>query len=314
MNPQQMKLAYLIAAHAQPEHLRRLLAAIATDRAHAFVHIDKKSDLRPFAPLAGPAVTFCKQRVAVYWAEFSQVEATLALLRTALSAPAQFDYFVLLSGADYPLWHPAYIEDFFARRAGSEFLNMVAMPSVAANKPLSRLTEYKVASGQLTTVPRKVVRRLLRLAHLLPQGRDFRPAFRGLQPYGGSSWWALSRAACEYVLRFVEREKKVVKFFRNTWCPDEAFFQTILGNSPFQARVTHNVTYADWSAGGAHPIAIDERHLPLFAAREGLHAQDVYGQGELLFARKFSARDAALIAKIDAIIAEKSSALRLAAH
>lgn len=43
-----MNIAYLILAHHQPAHLRRLLAALDTDNAYFFVHVDAKVDSAPF--------------------------------------------------------------------------------------------------------------------------------------------------------------------------------------------------------------------------------------------------------------------------
>jgi hypothetical protein len=107
----------------------------------------------------------------------------------------------------------------------------------------------------------------------------------------------------------VERKRALVDFFRNTWFPDEMFFQTILGHSAFRARVARNVTYTDWGQGGAHPGALHDGHLARFAAPLGVLAEDVYGRGEVLFARKFKDSDAPLLARVDAIIEQKRQVL-----
>jgi hypothetical protein len=304
-----MKVAYLILAHSQPKHLQRLIGAVRTSNSRAFVHIDAKSELARFDEVRGPGVTFCAERVPVHWGEFSLVEATLALLRTAVWHEAEFDYFVLLSGADYPLCPAPYIEQFFARHAGNEFINLVAMPSEQASKPLSRLTDYRVPSGSPWTLPMRAARKTLKHLRVLPRARDFRCVLGQLAPYAGSQWWALSRSACQHVLAFVEREHAVVDFYRNTWFPDEMIFQTILGNSAFRERIVHNVTYTDWGQGGAHPGALHDGHLARFAAPLGVLADDVYGRGEVLFARKFYERDAPLLARVDAIIEQKRQVL-----
>jgi len=69
-----------------------------------------------------------------------------------------------------------------------------------------------------------------------------------LIPYGGSTWWALSREACELVTAFVARERDFVRFFHHVICPDESFFQTIVGNSELRSQIRRNVTYVDWPA------------------------------------------------------------------
>src|SRR5512145_2439329 len=91
-----MNIAYLVAAHAQPAHLSRLLERLVTVRSHAFVHLDAKSDVRQFASIKRPGVTLCVPRVPVYWAEFSQIEAALLMMRQALDSLHRYDYCALL--------------------------------------------------------------------------------------------------------------------------------------------------------------------------------------------------------------------------
>jgi len=88
-----------------------------------------------FLHLQGPDVRFTPERDEVWWGDYSQVEATLMLLRTALEDPQHFDRFVLLSGADYPLRSTAAVERFFESHPQNEFVNVVEMPNDEAGKP-----------------------------------------------------------------------------------------------------------------------------------------------------------------------------------
>jgi len=123
-----MKIAYLILAHNTPRHLSRLVAALSSESSGFFIHLDRKSNEEDFRNIEGPGVHLAEERVAVYWGDFSQVEATLLILRAALADPRDFDRFVLLSGSDYPLRSASFIEQFFARNADKEFINLVTMP------------------------------------------------------------------------------------------------------------------------------------------------------------------------------------------
>ncbi|HBP90928.1 MAG TPA: beta-1,6-N-acetylglucosaminyltransferase [Nitrospirales bacterium] len=94
-----MKIAYLILAHHMPEHLPRLVRAL-NDRGVDFdIHVDAKTDMTPFLGCAAPNVHFVAPRIPVKWGRWSLVEATLALMRQALSRRVPYDYLVLLSGA-----------------------------------------------------------------------------------------------------------------------------------------------------------------------------------------------------------------------
>ncbi|MEO8599032.1 MAG: beta-1,6-N-acetylglucosaminyltransferase [bacterium] len=298
-----MKIAYLLLAHNNPTHLQRLISALSTRSSHFFIHVDKKSNVDPFQAIKGNNIHFVQERVPVYWGDFSQVEAILILLRTALADRGRFDRLVLLSGADYPLRSASAIERFFAENPKREYMNLVAMPSEAAGKSLSRLTTYKVRPGN--PLISKTIQKVLMMAGLVPRTRDYKTYLGDLAPYAGSTWWALSREACDFILHFVTLRTQVVDFFKNTLCPDESMFQTILGNSHFKPNIARNLTYTDWGAGGASPAGITEEHLALFQATSSFAPDDTYGAGEMLFARKFSDASADVVARLDRQIAGK---------
>jgi hypothetical protein len=279
-----VKIAYLVLAHNTPNHLRRLIAALSTGSSGFFIHIDEKSDIGDFSGIGGGNVCFIRERIPVYWGDFSQVEAILILLQAALADPGHFERLVLVSGADYPLCSSAYMERFFSDNPDREFMNLIAMSLETPGKPISRLTTYKPRIGEDTGD--------------LPGERDYKAYLGDLVPYGGATWWAISRAAADFIVAFAEREIRVVNFFKNTICPDESFFQTVLGNSPFKARTIRNLTYADWSAGGPNPAYITDRHLALFRTTGVFAPNGRLGGGEMLFARKFPDDSEDLVAKL----------------
>ncbi len=137
-----MKIAYLVLAHENPRHLERLIRALAGDSSRVFVHVDRKSQPRDFAFLSRMANTETVEHpIAVHWADFSMVEAILALIHQALTHEGGFERFVLLSGTDYPIRSQEYIWRFFAEHAGTEFINLAPIPG--PGKPLWRITRFK---------------------------------------------------------------------------------------------------------------------------------------------------------------------------
>jgi len=284
-----MKIAYLVLAHNTPNHLKRLICTLDSPDAKFFIHIDDKAVISPFrSGILQRNVYFLQNRVSVYWGDFSDVEATIRLLRAALELSPEPSYMVLLSGSDYPLKSPRYIENFVARHKGQQFINLVNMPCDALGKPIERLENYWLGMPFKSRSVMTVVNRLNELnrkSRLIT--RDYRRIFDGLVPYAGSQWWALTSAACRHILTFIDSRPDVVRFFRNTYLPDESFFHTIIGNSEFSKNVTRNLTFADWSRPSGGPAVIDMDHLHDFAKTEAVIADDSYGRGELLFARKF---------------------------
>jgi Core-2/I-Branching enzyme len=299
-----MIIGYLILAHNCPNHFSRLVHALKDNRTYIYVHIDKKSSVFPFCERVPTDVArFIKDRIRIYWGDFSIVYATINLISEALSRGPMFDYLCLLSGADYPLQSATYIRNFFLQHRGKEFINLLPMSNNTVGKPIERLTTYRFQSGPIT----ELVRRLCgsRLPQLLPHFyRDYRKCFGELQPYAGSQWWALSREACECVLHFACHNPRVVKFFKNTLYPDESFFHTIIGNSPFRSQVVRNLTFTDWSRPAPpYPAIIDQDHIRHFLASPNVTDKGIYGQGELLFARKFPDDSEDLVAQLQARLA-----------
>jgi hypothetical protein len=294
-----MKIAYLILAHNYPGHLARLTQALATPNTAIFIHIDKKTDIRPFLEIAGENIQFTPERVAVYWGDYSTTEAILILINAAMAGSERFDYLVLISGSDYPVRTAAQLEGYLVKHRESEFINMAMMPSTAASKPLSWLTDYRPRPGLKGKLIAQV-RRVLVKVGILSRGRDYKTCFGGLTPYAGSTWWALTHDACAYIQNFVARNRRMMKFYANTTLSDEMVFQTILGNSRFKEKVRRNLTYTDWSLGGPHPSNIEMRHVERIRSEKVLTANDVYGQGELFFVRKV--RDPEVVDQLEQIV------------
>lgn len=301
MTKEKCRFAYLILAHNNPILLSRLVERISTENSDVYIHVDAKSEIEHFSGLNGERLHFTAERVPVFWADFSLVTATLLLIKTALAASRHYDHLILLSGSDYPLRPALEIEDFLYRHRDAEFMNMVAMPSLAMSKPISRLTHYKRRPGMRGLIA-AAIRKGLLLLGLVAKTRDYQPIFGVLQPFAGSQWWALTGKACEHILEFARRRPEVMRFFENTNCPDEMVFQTIIGNSPFAANVRRNLTYADWN-GGSSPRAIAAHHIEMFRANPSMVMKGAdYGPGAALFCRKVT--DETVADQLDVLLGE----------
>jgi hypothetical protein len=298
-----MKIAYLILAHRNPRLIARTIEALSCEDSAFFVHIDKKSNLNEFLVIKAKNVLFTERRIPVYWAEYSMVEAILILIQQALVESKKYEYFILLSGSDYPLRSKEYISRFFDQRRGTEFINLTLLPNVEAGLPLSKINTISIRSDQ------PALRLLAKAcAKLGLAQRDYRKHLPNLQPYGGSTWWALTRSACQYIIDFTKDNTRVCEYFAKTHTSDETFFHTILGNSVFRRRSQRCLMYDDWgSAGPRHPIMLNSSHLDFFEAHQQVMIDDAFGAGEVLFARKFSDQTLDFLNRLDDIIRAKDT-------
>ena len=293
-----MKIAYLMLLHKDPVLLKRTVSILSSENCEFFVHIDRKSDIRQFSVNSGYNIRLCEPRLPVYWSEFSQIEATMLLIQQALDCAVHYDYFVFLQGSTFPLRSGEYIESFLQENREWQFMNLVKMP--APGYPLSKINVLRYTSD-------KPVRRfaMRALAKLGLAERDYRRYLPKLDAYAGHACWAMSRDACQYVLEFAFSNPHVEAYFRDTFVPEESFFQTILGNSPFARRIRKLFVYADWPSLGAHPAMLDDKHLRFFEAHEKVWIDDEWGSGEMLFARKFSDDDLRLVERTEEMIRKK---------
>ncbi|MFN3231999.1 MAG: beta-1,6-N-acetylglucosaminyltransferase [Alphaproteobacteria bacterium] len=312
-----MKLAFLILAHRNPQQVARLCGALTSSESQIYIHLDRKCDAASFAEEIQTArltedVKFVDSRTPVNWGGYSMIQATLASIRQLLEETSSTppDYVFLLSGQDYPIKSNSEIQAFMSANAGTEFISFAQMPAPFwSEKEMRRIREYQFfdypwllgAAYEAGTIARRKTLRfytVTRLAkYLLPQ-RKF-PA--GLTPYSGSQWWALSRGCLEYVLDFLDRRPDVVKFFRWAGFPDEMVFQTVILNSDFASKASHEITNPVLSAPLCHLEwgHLDRPRTLTIDDWEALQASDK------LFGRKFDMHeDAKILDLVDARRAE----------
>ena len=80
------RICYLILAHHMPRHLSRLVRTLHSENTTFFVHIDRKADIEVFrSALRSDNLRFVNNRVRVNSADFSCVQATINLIKEALS-------------------------------------------------------------------------------------------------------------------------------------------------------------------------------------------------------------------------------------
>ena len=276
-----MTIHYGILAHNSPAHLEELVKALSPQP--VYVHIDAKSDMRDFAAVSG--VRFVTRRLAVKWAGWSLVAATLELIKEMMPFIQDNDYVVLLSGDSFPLQTQEATVEFLDASNGAQFINVVRMPSEVVEKPLTRISRFYLEYDQ-----RDQRRHLIaRFVNKLSIPRSYKTAFADLNPYCGSQWWALSGAAVKWLSSEIEKRPAFIKFARNTRVPDEYFFQTLIMASPFSHRVQKSLMFADFTDfSGPRPSIITESHVEAINKADNQWVEHQgYGTGPVLFARKF---------------------------
>lgn len=186
------------------------------------------------------------------WGNFQLVNAILDSM--AKFASFDYDYFINLSGQCYPLksidsikeflWNKnfAYMEEFKLPWTGwkGEHGGLDRLNFSYYKNPFLELRRILLnRRGRSSRYETKRFIRLPRMNKQLPYN---------LEPYGGSTWFCLSKKHVDYILEYLNSKQNLLGFFRRVKCPDEIFFQTILMNSPLKGNVVNdNLRYVDWT-------------------------------------------------------------------
>lgn len=207
------KHAVLVQAHQDISYFIKL--AKIQPNVNFYVHMDAKSDYFPDAETAQLANVFLlKDRVAVRWGGFSQIEATLKLFETAF-AHEDNAYFHLLSGEDVVLQPFEVIEKQWQQRFDFRAMMICEMAPQYAyrfimDSPHADSDWQRQLTGKIITKLQQGVAKIKTY---------YSPI------YFGSQWFSVTRADWEKIVPFTDEYSD---FFRHKLVPDEHFFQTLI--------------------------------------------------------------------------------------
>jgi len=218
-------IAYLILVHRYPDQFKRLFRAIYHPANCYLVHVDKRSGIGLQTEIQDFLSSFTNASLlksqSTRWGGYSLVDAELRGIKELLKIGSEWEFFINLSAQDFPLKSQTHIQDFLSRNIGKNFIR-VANQSKFRPDTLSRIQYYFTEFGN----------RVLRIPIK-------RPYLRGVTPYIGNQWMILGRKFCEFVCYSPEVER-FKRFYRNTFIPDEGFFQTVIMNTSYEGIIVND--------------------------------------------------------------------------
>ncbi|MGZ4881652.1 MAG: beta-1,6-N-acetylglucosaminyltransferase [Halobacteriota archaeon] len=287
-----INIAYIISAYKYPDQLIRLITRLNNEGSYFFVHVDKKTDDTIYDKMLKgvshyPNVFFLKRHIC-YWGDFGHVLATIKGLNDALDRNIDFDYFFLLTGQDYPIKSNFYIEELLRKNSGNQFIKYVPIPcdpEYGWDKERGGLDRIETWSFRFCNkffrfpdynrqLDSKIKSFILKILVKLIPKRKFP---KNLKPFGGSSYWCITKECAEYISDFIKKNPAFVRYFKYVYIPDEIFFQTIILNSPFKECVINDdLRCIDWSCpgrGGSLPRIWCEEDITVLSQSNGLIAR-----------------------------------------
>lgn len=213
-----INIAYLILVHRLPNQFKKLFKAIYDSSNFYLIHIDKKANEQIGEEVTDflnkyPNVHILKSE-NVIWGGYSMVQAELDGMKYLLEMDAKWDYFINLSGQDYPLKSQKIIKDFLSQNNGKNYIKF-ADQEKSRPETMNRIENYfEETEDKISDKTYK---------------REF---MKDVVPYIGGQWMILTRSCCEFISNNME-VKKFEDYYLNTLIPDESFFQTVLMNTSF---------------------------------------------------------------------------------
>jgi hypothetical protein len=263
-----MRIACIIMAHKGPQQIERFIKKFNGLPFDFYIHIDKKINLLPFEYLADlPQVYLITKRVHVRWASYSYIVAILGALKQVLGNQTRYDFISIMSGQDYPIKPVTDFYHIIEKNPGRNFICYDEGEEWWSHA-ISRINRYHFTNFGF--------RGRYRLQFLLNALLPIRKFPLPYKLYGGprAMCMTLSNECISYVLDFIESNKKLRRFIRFTWGPDEFIVPTIIMNSKFKETViNNNFYYIDWSKGGVNPKTLLTEDYALLLSSDKLLAR-----------------------------------------
>ena len=257
-------VGFVVLTHNKPKQLVRLITTLNRmfERPPIACHHDfTKCNL---ASEAFPKnVSFVHPHISTGWARFSVVEAMLRAIQLLYELPNFPNWFILLSGADYPIKSAKRIlDDLFT----SKYDAHIEHQRIIYNNYENAWQEacHKRYCSLNLHIP--LINRVAKLRHPLLT-RSFLPFSHDFGCFAGEFWFCGNVNAAKHLIEYHRTRPALAAHYRRSErhhniFPEESYFQTILCNSPNLSVSQNNWRYIDWSSGPSYPKLLLLEDLP----------------------------------------------------
>ena len=273
-----MNIAYCIICHKFTIPLQKTIDILSKEN-DIFIHIDKKANINDFETIKDKVI-FIKNRVDVRWGSFSQIQATINLLKE--TKVKDYDYIFLLSGDCLPLKNSDEIKLYLSELKGKQF---VAKDINISQEEINLRLKYNYRKNNFKKEKNTLEKYLEKFQYklkLFKRNRlyDYLPKL-----HKGTNWFGITYDLRDYILNYVDQNPNYTEAFKRSLCGDEVFFHTIIFNSKYKDDIYipddksnicyQALRYIDWTSGPEYPKVLNNNDF------------DLIKKSGCLFARKF---------------------------
>ncbi len=220
-----IRIAYFIMIHHKPDIFKAMFEKIYTRDQFYLIHIDRKAKEEFTEEIQQYLIHFPNvyilESMNIVAGGFSIIQAELNAMEFLLNVTPEWDYFINLSGEDYPLKSQTIIRQFLTMNNGRNYLFYY-------DQKFYRPDTLKRIQNHFTELSHKISSLIYKRAFM-----------EGVTPYIGGKWFIFTRETCS----FLTNNKRVMDFedyYLHTLLPAESFFQTVLMNTVFKDIIVND--------------------------------------------------------------------------
>jgi hypothetical protein len=223
------------------------------------------------------------------WGKFVVVVAALRALEL-LYQKSSPDWFVLLSGSDYPTMRADDVLADLASCGGDALLDLREVPSSPPNLPYelpeNPTLQHFVSTENLALAWRRYVGfnawfpiiragpRVGRHTMYFPfEMKRWSPFDAWFKCFYGDHWFSGNSKVAHILLTPTQKHLHLRRHLRWRVVPEECYYHSVLGNSPHVKIVKATRRYSEWLGGGAHPQFLTVKDLPAMISSEAHFAR-----------------------------------------
>lgn len=269
---QRIKQAYLIMAHNNFEQLKLLIDVLDSPLTDIFIHIDKNSNFTDFESLRRiPDHSHVEiyNEYRIYWADYSQTECELFLLKKAKSHDI-YEYYHLISNADFPTMSQKRICEFFHQNSGKEFISFRFPMNIwpFRNKPYTTEIKYYHILSKYYRTDNKLLNKIVYCIEYFCVFLQFLLRIDRINgqyiPAKGSNWFSITNNFANFIL---SKKDWIYKNYHMTRSAEEVFPAVLAYNSDFRNSLydqkydcsnNANQRYIDWERGFPYTFHIED--------------------------------------------------------
>ncbi|MCK0169735.1 beta-1,6-N-acetylglucosaminyltransferase [Aliiroseovarius sp. S1123] len=270
------QIAFILLCHKDPEAVISQARQLTAAGDYMAIHFDARANPADFQRIQdalkdNPNVTFAKKRIKCGWGEWSLVQASLNAVEAALETFPRATHFYMLSGDCMAIKSAEYAHELLDRDDVDyiESFDFFESDWIKTGMKEERLIYRHFLNERKH---KKLFDTSFQLQKKLGLTREI-PA--DLQVMIGSQWWCLRRRTVEWVMKFCQERRDVMRFFRTTWIPDETFFQTIVRHLVPDTEIrTSTLTFLMFTDYGM-PVTFYNDHYDLLLSQDFLFARKI---------------------------------------